>query len=106
MRHAKDVYGDDLQALEDAARAVERLMGDPGWAIISALVSHEAATVAAELQRDGVLQDHPTLTNRLGVLSGIRTFEDSAQALLERHRVVLEQQRERHEGAGASAAAG
>ena len=103
-RHVKAVYGDDLEALEQAARAVERLMSDPGWAIVSALVSHEAETVATELQR--VLQDHPSLTNRLGILTGIRTFEDSAQALIERHRVVLEQQRVKHEGDAASGDAG
>lgn len=106
MRHVKDVYGDDLQALEDAARAVERLMADPGWAIVSSIVAQEAATLVQEVSRDATLQDHPVLTNRLGTLSGIRTFEDAAQALLDRHRVVLEQQRERHEGAGASADAG
>lgn len=106
LRHIKDVYGDDLQALEDAARAVERLKGDTGWAILSALVSREAAAVAGEVNRDDLLRDHPTLSNRLGKLSGIRTFEDFADAVLHRHSVVLAEQQAKHEGAAASGDAG
>lgn len=103
--HVRRLYGDeaDLQRLFAAGEAVHNATRQPGWSIVMDLISAEREDIRGKLEGPKTLET-AEVQHLLGQLRGLSAAESAAQALLELHRVTLEQQSRKHEVAGESAA--
>lgn len=89
--HVRKRYGDRVDLLTEAARAVERTLESPGWSLIEELVSAELADLDGRttFHPDRVL-DQAVYAARIGYRTGLQAMRDAAQELC---RYSAEQER-------------
>ena len=79
-----------------SAEIVQQAMGHPGVEIVSQMVREEIESLDAKLDSDRPLE-HVEYAALHGRRSGLRYFEQVAQALVDRAAERLDEQRRKHE---------
>ena len=87
----------EIDELNEAADAVEKLMRSDGWPILMEILERERARTLRDLDRS----DPPgraVFARAHGFAGGLLVVRDRAQALVDRRKAVMEEQRRKHEG--------